>query len=77
MAKTSKQLLNKAESYKRQAKALEEKAQRQEDIEAVLKVFGAYKVNDSTINKAIDIFNKEIEANQNKPNNPFKNKKKK
>lgn len=77
MAKTSKQLLNKAESYKRQAKALEAKAQRQEDIEDVLKVFGTYKVSDSTINKAIDIFNKEIEANQNKQNNPFKNKKKK
>lgn len=72
---TSKQLNNKALSLERQAKALKDKAKRQENIELVLKVFGGFKVSDTVINKAVDVFNAEIKANESKPNNPMKKKK--
>lgn len=72
---TSKQLNNKALSLEKQAKALKDKARKQENIETVVKVFGTYKVSDAMINKAVDIFNAEIKANASKEPNPFKKKK--
>lgn len=71
---TSKQMSNKAESLEKKAKKLREEAKRKENIEIVLKVFGAFKVSDTLINKAVDIFNAEIKANETKPSNPMKKK---
>lgn len=71
---SSKQLLNRAESYDNKAKKLREQAKRKENIETVLKVFGGFKVSDTVINKAADIFNNEVKANKDKPSNPMKKK---
>lgn len=72
---TSKQMSNKADSLEKKAKKLREQAKRKENIEAVLKVFGAFKISTSDLNKAVDILNAEVKANDEKPSNPMKKKK--
>lgn len=67
MKKSSKQLEYEASIMERQLAKKRELIKRQTNIEQVLKVFGSYKISASELNKAIDVFNAEIEANEKKP----------